>query len=181
MGDLHKGLLQPLRVRRAAYDPPMVYAPPRAPQADITAVSAEATAGSDAHVQPLDHALQVIGDRWSLAIIARLVEGPQRFSDLATAVAPIARTVLSDRLRKLEDAGLVHRRQYSQSSSRCNYRLSLSGADLARVCAVLADWSSRHLGDGSPVLRHVDCGHSVVPAYACESCGPVSPRVVTAG
>ena len=61
---------------------------------------------------PLAKALALVGDRWSLAVVAQLTVGAQRFNDLADALKPIARTVLSERLRRLEDAGIVTRRQY---------------------------------------------------------------------
>lgn len=139
-------------------------------------------AGTPVVDAPLSRALATVGDRWSLAIVAQLTEGPQRFNDLAAAVAPIARTVLSERLRRLEEAGIVSRREYSQSPQRWNYRLTMAGADLARVCGVLADWGSRHLGDGSPALRHSTCGAPVAPAYCCDECGTVAARdVATAG
>lgn len=121
-------------------------------------------------------ALTVVGDRWSLAVVAQLVEGPQRFNELAEQLAPIARTVLSDRLRKLEAAGVVSKRQYSETPPRANYRLTLAGAELARVCGVLADWASRHLGDGSPALVHASCGGAVSAMYECASCGRVPAR-----
>jgi DNA-binding HxlR family transcriptional regulator len=137
------------------------------------------TAGGGFEVSALGRALVTVGDRWSLAVVARLTVGPQRFNDLATALAPIARTVLSDRLRRLEEAGVLARRQYSEAPARWNYRLTMAGADLARVCGVLADWSARHLvEDGEPVLLHRGCSNQVMPAWRCEECGPVPSREV---
>ncbi|MCW2949569.1 MAG: ytcD2 [Thermoleophilia bacterium] len=127
---------------------------------------------------PLAHALAVVGDRWSLAVVAQLTTGAQRFNDLAAALKPIARTVLSERLRRLEDAGIITRRQYSDAPVRWNYRLSVSGSELARVAGVLADWGSRHLGDGMPALVHEECGTGVMVAWHCADCGPVPPRDV---
>lgn len=130
---------------------------------------------------PLAKALAVVGDRWSLAVVAELTSGPHRFNDLASGLKPIARTVLSERLRRLEDAGIITRRQYSETPARWNYRLSVAGAELARVAGVLADWGSRHLGDGMPALTHAGCGGAVMAAWHCNDCGPVTPRdVVTA-
>ncbi len=135
----------------------------------------------------LSRALEAVGDRWSLAVVAFLTGGPQRFSDIASGVAPIARTVLSDRLRKLEAAGVISRRQYSTTPVRWQYRLTVAGADLARVCGLLADWSARHLVSNDPAagpasidaaLRHVACGGEVSPAWRCASCGTVPAREV---
>ncbi len=128
----------------------------------------------------LDQALQAVGDRWSLAIVARLVAGPLRFNDLATVCKPIARTVLSDRLRKLEESGVVARRKYSDTPARYNYRLTVAGAELARVCGVLADWASRNLAGSGAALTHRECGHDVMPSYSCTACGPIAARDVDA-
>lgn len=128
---------------------------------------------------PLAKALAMVGDRWSLAVVAQLTEGPHRFNDLADSLRPIARTVLSERLRRLEDAGIITRRQYSDAPVRWNYRLSVSGSELARVAGVLADWGARHLGDGLPALTHATCGTGVMVAWHCSDCGPVPPKEVT--
>ncbi|MBC7645011.1 MAG: helix-turn-helix transcriptional regulator [Thermoleophilia bacterium] len=128
------------------------------------------------HDDPLHAALATVGDRWSLAVVAELVAGPCRFNDLALGLKPIARTVLSDRLRRLEEASIITKRQYSDAPVRWNYRLTLAGAELARVCGVLADWGSRHLGDGSPALMHAMCGSAITPVYSCEQCGVIPAR-----
>jgi DNA-binding HxlR family transcriptional regulator len=149
---------------------------PTAATLDVAAPAADARRGFSE--LPLAKALAVVGDRWSLAVVAQLTEGPQRFNDLAAALKPIARTVLSERLRRLEDAGVVTKRQYSDAPVRWNYRLSVSGAELARVAGVLADWGSRHLGDGMPALMHSECGTGVMVAWHCADCGPVAPKDV---
>lgn len=127
---------------------------------------------------PLARALALVGDRWSLAIIAQLVEGPMRFNDLAESVAPIARTVLSERLRRLEETGLIVRRP-GDTPRRHVYRLTLSGGELARVSGVLAEWSSQYLGDGAPALVHRECGSAVSTGWHCASCGQIPARDVT--
>ncbi|MBC7460617.1 MAG: winged helix-turn-helix transcriptional regulator, partial [Thermoleophilia bacterium] len=86
---------------------------------------------------------------------------------------------LSERLRRLEDAGIISRSQYSDAPVRWNYRLSVAGAELARVAGVLADWGTRHLGDGMPGLLHTECGTGVMVAWHCADCGPVAPRDVS--
>ncbi len=151
---------------------------PKRPARRQAGTDAEALAERLDGLPPLDRALEVVGDRWSLAVVAQLTAGPQRFNELAESVAPIARTVLSDRLRRLEAAGVLSRRQYQDSPPRWEYRLTIAGAELAKPAATLADWGSRHLGSGQPVLRHAVCGSEVTPAYRCLACGPVSPREI---
>lgn len=153
-------------------------APASTPLADVAPVAAQDARRGFAEL-PLAKALAVVGDRWSLAVVAQLTEGAQRFNDLADALKPIARTVLSERLTRLETAGIITRRQYSDAPVRHNYRLSVSGAELARVAGVLADWGARHLGDGMPALTHGACGSGVMVAWHCSECGPVPPKAVT--
>lgn len=103
-------------------------------------------ASASVDVDALSRALCVVGDRWSLAIVSQLATaGPQRFSDLAGAVAPIARTVLSERLRRLDEAGVIEREQYCDAPVRFSYRLTTSGTALAATCASLATWSRGNL------------------------------------
>lgn len=149
------------------------------PLVDPSSMTAAADARRGFSELPLARALAVVGDRWSLAVVAQLTQGAQRFNDLAEALKPIARTVLSERLRRLEDSGIITKRQYSAAPVRWNYRLSVSGADLARVAGVLADWGSRHLGDGLPALTHDECGSNVMVAWHCTECGPVPPKAVS--
>ena len=144
----------------------------------VAALHTEPVLDVQASPPALMQALVAVGDRWSLAVVAQLTDGPQRFNDLVASLNPIARTVLSDRLRRLEDIGVVVKRQYSSAPVRWNYRLTLAGVDLARVSGVLADWSARHLGDGSPTLLHRGCGGEIAAAWHCETCGPVPGREV---
>jgi len=151
-----------------------VAAPELASEPDVPEIGRVADFGESA----LGAALGAVGDRWSLAVVAQLTRGPQRFNDLAGALAPIARTVLSDRLRRLEESGVLAKRQYSSAPVRCNYRLTVAGAELARVCGVLADWASRHMLEGEVGLLHRGCAGTVMPAWRCDTCGPVPSREV---
>jgi DNA-binding HxlR family transcriptional regulator len=153
-------------------------APASTPLVDVAPAAAQDARRGFAEL-PLAKALTVVGDRWSLAVVAQLTEGAQRFNDLADALKPIARTVLSERLTRREAAGIITKRQYSDAPVRHNYRLSMSGAELARVAGVLADWGARHLGDGMPALTHEECGSGVMVAWHCSECGPVAAKAVT--
>src|ERR687885_123856 len=71
-----------------------------------------------ANASPLHHALTRIGDKWSLLLIAALLDGPRRFGDLLEAVPGIAPNILSQRLRHLEREALVVARPYSERPPR---------------------------------------------------------------
>ncbi|WP_433278859.1 winged helix-turn-helix transcriptional regulator [Pseudonocardia xinjiangensis] len=88
-------------------------------------------------------ALKFVGERWSLLVLRELGFGVHRFNDIQTNTgAP--RETLALRLRKLEDAGLIERRQYSKHPPRDEYLLTAAGRDLAPVLRSLREWGERH-------------------------------------
>src|SRR5438067_6657142 len=107
------------------------------------AASTEAPVRTDRH---LADALARVGDRWTLLLVAALLVGPRRFVELADDVPGIAPNVLSQRLRHLEQQGLVVATPYSQRPVRFSYELTASGRDLADAVALLAAWGARHEG-----------------------------------
>lgn len=84
-------------------------------------------------------ALELVGDRWSLLVIRELVFGNSRFSDLVRNIgAP--RDRLAARLKTLVEAGIVERRQYSESPPRWDYHLTPAGWALRPVLQALRLW-----------------------------------------
>jgi DNA-binding HxlR family transcriptional regulator len=103
----------------------------------------------------LDDALARVGDRWTLAVVRALLDGPRRFSDLTTAVGGIAPNTLADRLRRLERDGLLLARPYCERPPRYEYELTPDARDLGPAIAALAAWGERsgtpHDDDEPPV------------------------------
>src|ERR1700682_1746460 len=79
----------------------------------------------------LDAAMAAVGDRWTLLVVDALLEGPRRFSDLQAAIPKVAPNVLTARLRRLEEEGLVVAVPYSDRPRRVEYRVTEAGRDLA--------------------------------------------------
>ena len=131
--------------------------PPPAAEAQPSAASA------------LADALAVVGDRWTLLVIAALLDGPRRFGELQTLVAGIAPNVLSQRLRQLERNALVIATPYSERPPRFVYELSVAGQELAGVLRLLEGWATRNAG-GSSVPRHAVCGTPIEVRWWCPSC-----------
>jgi DNA-binding HxlR family transcriptional regulator len=120
---------------------------------------------------PLADALERVGDRWTLLVVAALLEGPKRFNELQEELEGIAPNVLSARLKALAEQALVVPQPYSERPPRFAYELSESGRELAGALRLLADWGAR-TGGGEP-YRHETCGTALEARWWCPSCEQV--------
>src|ERR671922_1935529 len=102
---------------------------------------------------PLADALARVGDRWTLLVVAALLDGPLRFNELQEQLEGIAPNVLSARLKALAEQALVVAQPYSERPPRFAYELSDSGRELAGALRLLADWGARTTGGAEP-YRH---------------------------
>lgn len=93
------------------------------------------------------HALDVVGERWALLIVRDLLFGPKRFSDLHAGLPQSSPNVLTQRLRELEEAGIVRRRRLPPPASANVYELTEWGTDLEPILMALQRW-----GAGSPTF-----------------------------
>ena len=118
---------------------------------------------------PLAVALEAVGDRWTLLVVAALLDGPRRFNELQGAVAGIAPNILSQRLRHAEGRGLVIGQPYSERPPRFVYELTDAGRGLAGVLRLLADWGARASERAEPP-RHAACGTSLEAHWWCPTC-----------
>jgi DNA-binding HxlR family transcriptional regulator len=118
----------------------------------------------------LAHALAVLGDRWTLVVIGGLLAGPQRYGDLQARVPAIAPNILSQRLKRLEEAGVITARAYQDRPPRYLYELADGGRELAGAVRLLAEWGARH-GAGEPdPPRHAACGTPLETRWYCPTC-----------
>jgi len=113
-------------------------------------------------------ACALIGDRWSLPIVAALLEGPRRFGEIQERVPAIAPNILSARLRSLEQDGLVLAQRYSRRPPRFEYALSSDGEALVPALGALAAWASRRSGVEPPT--HALCGTELELQWWCPTC-----------
>jgi DNA-binding HxlR family transcriptional regulator len=120
---------------------------------------------------PLADALARVGDRWTLLVVAALLDGPLRFNELQAQLEGIAPNVLSARLKSLSEQALVVTQAYSERPPRFVYELSESGRELAGALRLLADWGAR-TGGGEP-YRHEVCGTALEARWWCPSCEQV--------
>lgn len=116
---------------------------------------------------PLAHALEKVGDRWTLLVIHVLLDGERRFNDLQSDLPGIAPNVLSHRLKHLEREGLVIARRYSDRPVRYTYQLTAFGAELVGALRLLEQWGAQGIGGGT---RHSACGTPLEARWYCPTC-----------
>jgi DNA-binding HxlR family transcriptional regulator len=125
----------------------------------------------------------VLGERWVFAILRAAFLRARTFEDYQRKTG-IARNILSDRLTRLVDFGILERRAYAQGAKRTlsEYRLTQAGLDLYPIVVAIMEWGNRHTGlvNGPPFeLVHKPCGNVTHPQVVCSECGePIDPHDV---
>ena len=94
---------------------------------------------------PIAMTLDVIGDRWTIIILRDLYFGRSRFNDLLAASPGMSTKILSERLKLLEQHGLVAREVYSDHPLRAEYKLTEKGMSLEPVLNAIGEWGGRNL------------------------------------
>lgn len=132
----------------------------------------------------IERTLAIVGEKWTFLVLREAFNGVRRFADmLAGTGAP--RQVLSARLTRLVEEGLLRKVPYREPGSRRRdeYRLTQKGLDLYPIMVSLMHWGDRYTADqnGPPVvLTHRDCGSPIEVHLSCADGHEVpSPREVT--
>lgn len=131
----------------------------------------------DARPCSIADTLALVGEKYSLLVLREVSLGATRFDQLVRNIgAP--RDVLTTRLKRLVDAGILEKVAYSEKPPRFEYRPTQAGLELEPVLLTLMAWGDRHLNDGDRpmVLEHVGDngsvgGHELVPVVVCSECG----------
>jgi DNA-binding HxlR family transcriptional regulator len=115
-------------------------------------------------------ALNLVGEKWALLAVREIAYGNSRFDAIARNTgAP--RDRLAARLRALEAAGVVARRQYSDHPPRYEYELTQAGKELSPVLQTLRAWGDKWAVEAPPVAFGHSCGHDLDPMLVCRDCG----------
>jgi len=118
-------------------------------------------------------AVELIGGRWTGAIINRLLAGRARFNELRAAVPEISDRMLSERLRALEIQGLVTRTVVPETPVRVEYELTSKGRALQESLDAIGKWASRWISDAD--LARVT-GATVTAAAPARSTGRAATK-----
>ena len=121
----------------------------------------------------LARTMAVVGDRWTLLVLRDCFLGVRRFDEFEKRLG-VTRHVLSGRLKKLVEYGVLSRVPYQQRPLREEYRLTERGLELHPAIMALVSWGDRHMADarGAPVQHvHSSCGQIMRPITTCSQCG----------
>ena len=113
--------------------------------------SSEPPAGARS-ICPIANTLDVLGDRWTLLVVRDLLFlGKRRFGELASSLEGIPTNLLADRLRRLEESGIVVKVPYQTRPQRFEYHLTTKGTDLLPILRAIVDWANRYI-PGTPAM-----------------------------
>jgi DNA-binding HxlR family transcriptional regulator len=118
------------------------------------------------------NALDVIGDRWTILILRDTFRGICRFDHFHRDLG-VARNLLSDRLAKLVEHGVLAKTLYEERPPRFEYRLTDKGRDLSPALVALMRWGDRYESgpSGPPIeLVHATCGQPLDQVFVCWQC-----------
>lgn len=111
---------------------------------------------------PVSCTLDLIGDRWTLLVIRDMMFfGKQRFEEFLESPEGISTNILANRLKLLEELGLVEKQPYSNHSRRMNYQLTDKGKSLRSVLKVITVWGLKHIDDTQ--IAQINSSESAVP------------------
>ena len=129
---------------------------------------------------PVAQTLDILGDRWTLLIVRDLFRGRTRFAEFQASLRGIPTNLLGDRLKQLEESGIVVRRFYSEHPPRAEYVLTEKGKALDSVLGAITEWGSRFTDTESPVRRiHNSCGKPLRQRWYCSHCDEPAGRNIT--
>ena len=114
---------------------------------------------------PVARAAEVVGDKWSMLIVRDALMGVTRFSDFKVRLG-VAANILTERLKVLVDAGVLHKRPVRPGVQRVEYVLTEKGRDLAPVVIALLQWGERWAfkpGQTPVTVQAKDTGEPLAP------------------
>jgi DNA-binding HxlR family transcriptional regulator len=94
---------------------------------------------------PIANTLDLVGDKWSLLVVRDLLRGRTTYGELLDSPERIPTNILADRLRRLEEAGLIVRSAYQEHPVRYSHKLTEKGAELGEILLALVRWGKRHI------------------------------------
>jgi DNA-binding HxlR family transcriptional regulator len=120
-------------------------------------------------------ALEIVGERWTLLIVRDAFLGRRRFDEFQESLG-IARNVLTDRLTRLVEEGILERVRYSERPERHEYHLTPKGRDLQIAMAGLRQWGDKYLSEKPPrIMRRKSDRRPVIAAFVPKGADVLRP------
>jgi DNA-binding HxlR family transcriptional regulator len=96
-------------------------------------------------VCPIANTLDLIGDKWSLLVVRDMLHGKSTYGELLDSPERIPTNILADRLKRLEEAGVIASSAYQERPVRYAYSLTKKGAELGEILLALVHWGKKHI------------------------------------
>jgi DNA-binding HxlR family transcriptional regulator len=120
-------------------------------------------------------ALEIVGERWTLLIVRDAFLGRRRFDEFQESLG-IARNVLTERLTRLVEEGILERVRYSERPERHEYHLTPKGRDLQIAMAGLRQWGDKYLSEKPPrIMRRKSDRRPVIAAFVPKGADVLRP------
>ena len=111
------------------------------------------------------NSLDIVGDKWSLLVVRDLLHGKRTYGELALSPERIPTNILADRLKRLENAGILTSTPYQQRPVRYSYALTSKGSALGEVLLAFVRWGKQHI-PGTVTLKQRPPGGEVAASAA---------------
>lgn len=118
----------------------------------------------------LAQVLNIFGDKWTMLILHRIIRGKNTFKEIEENLESIPSNILSNRLKLLEERGLIYQELYNQHPPRYKYLPTESGLDFNSVFNSMIIWASNNLDKCSKDIGHKTCNGRVELGYYCKQC-----------
>lgn len=106
---------------------------------------------------PIRYTLSIVGGKWKLPILCLLAAGgPVRYSTIKRKLSGITNMMLSQSLKELDAAGIVHREQYNEIPPRVEYSITEDGRSIVPLLRQLAQWGMLHMGNEAPCAAYCE-------------------------
>lgn len=139
---------------------------------------------------PLARTARLVGDEWILLILRELFKRPHKFDELQKACGA-ATNILTNRLQRMLDAGLIKKTPYQERPPRFEYQLARAGYAMMPMLLEMMRYSDEYFPSEEEApnrLRHIDCGQITLAGQTCSHCGgalsiknlKLEPRVLEA-
>lgn len=103
---------------------------------------------------PIAGTLDIMGDKWTLLVVRDLFMGKSTYGHFQKSPEGIPTNILADRLKRLEQAGIIDKARYQERPVRYSYRLTPKGRGLKGVLMAMVDWGNKYL-DGTVTTKEI--------------------------